>query len=152
MSDKLQEEINSHLENMQIIVQELASLRKDVEGREPTNREKMAAAGYLAQFYNGVENILKRMSRFYHVSLPSTDTWHIDLFSRFCEPSQEPLPCLFDAALASDLTGFRKFRHVFYHGYGFLLDWQRMKEGIDKSEDILERFKLSIACNWKENP
>ncbi len=147
---KLHEELSSELDLMEVTVQELIALRRDVADREPTNREKTAAAGFLAQFYNGVENILKRICRFYNVSLPKTETWHIDLFTRFCQPSQEPLPTLFDETLALDLTGFRKFRHVVHHGYGFLLDWQRMAEGIDKVEDVFVRFKANVSGIWNE--
>jgi hypothetical protein len=39
-------------------------LQGDVASREPTVREKTAAAAFLAQFYNGVEIILKRISRY----------------------------------------------------------------------------------------
>jgi hypothetical protein len=38
-------------------VNELISFQGDVAGREPTIREKPAAAAFLAQFYNGVENV-----------------------------------------------------------------------------------------------
>jgi hypothetical protein len=40
----------------------------------PTVREQTAAAAFLAQFYNGIENILKRISIFYEVPLPTGDT------------------------------------------------------------------------------
>ena len=58
---ELQEEISIELEAMQIVVTELAALQNDTINREPTLREKTAAAAFLAQFYNGVENILKRI-------------------------------------------------------------------------------------------
>jgi hypothetical protein len=141
MHKKLHEEISQELAIMEIVVQEVISLRNDVGDREPTNREKTAAAAYLAQFYNGIENILKRICRRYHISLPKTDTWHIDLFLRFCYPVQEPIPELFDEALALEVSSFRKFRHVVHHGYGFLLDWHRMTEGIDRIEDVFMQFK-----------
>ena len=46
------------------VVEELQSLAADVEGRDPTLREKMAAGGFLSSFYMGVENVLKRISRY----------------------------------------------------------------------------------------
>lgn len=33
----------------------------------------------LAPFYSGIENILKRVSRFHGVELPAGDNWHLDL-------------------------------------------------------------------------
>ena len=91
-----------------------------------------------------IENILKRISRFYSVALPSGDMWHIDLFRRFCEPSLPPLPVLFDDSLSSALAVYRKFRHVVHHGYGFQLDWDRMTEGIENAEPVFLRFKANL--------
>ena len=51
------------------------------------------------------------------------------------------------------MAAFRKFRHVVYHGYGFQLDWNRMKEGIESVENVYRRFKtrllfyLDTLCN-----
>jgi hypothetical protein len=63
---------------------------------EPTVRENAAAAAFLAQFYNGIENILKRICRCHNVPLPTGDTWHTVLFQRFCSPAYADLPLLFD--------------------------------------------------------
>ena len=142
--DELREEIGIELELIGNTVRELASLREDVGAREPTVREKTAAAAFMAQFYGGVENILKRISRFHAVPLPSGDTWHLDLFRRFCEPSREPLPALFDGPLAATIAVFRKFRHVVYHGYGFQLDWSRMQEGMTGIEDAFHKFRAAL--------
>lgn len=144
-ADKLSEEIEIEIESLRNILQELSALRSDTEGREPTTREKTAAAAFLAQFYGGVENILKRIGKFHGIPLPSGDAWHIDLFKRFCVPPQPPLPGLFDESLKADISPFRQFRHVVYHSYGFQLEWERMKEGIDKVDDIFTRFRVRLA-------
>ena len=85
---------------------------KIVISGEVSMRNKTAAAAFLAQFYGGIENILKRISRFYGVSLPSGNLWHVELFKRFCKPPSEPLPLLFDRTLSEELAPYRKFRHV----------------------------------------
>ena len=59
---ELREDVGVELEALEAIVQELLSLQADVADREPTVREQTAAAAFLAQFYTGVENILKRIS------------------------------------------------------------------------------------------
>jgi hypothetical protein len=143
--DELREEIAVELEQMEVIVGEIASLHRDVSGREPTTREKTAAAAFLAQFYGGVENVLKRIHRFHGVSLPTGDTWHTDLFSRFCFPPHGKLPVLFDDALAAAMAPYRKFRHVVLHGYGFQMDWERMIGGITNLEAVFRRLKTKLA-------
>ena len=90
--DDLREEINIELENIGKILEELAALQLEVKERNPTIREKTAAAAFLAQFYNGIENILKRISRFYAVPLPHGDMRHVARFKRFCQPFYQSLP------------------------------------------------------------
>jgi hypothetical protein len=126
-------------------VGELVALREDVSGREPTVREKAAAAAFLAQFYNGVENILKRTCSYFDVPLPTGEAWHVGLFRLFCSPSHPDLPLLLDENLASDLAPFRRFRHVALHSYGFQLDWSRMSEGVARVDSVLGRFKASLG-------
>jgi len=147
---ELREEIAVELEAMETTVNELRALQQDVAGREPTIREKTAAAAFLAQFYNGAENILKRISRYHNVPLPTGGAWHISLFQRFCPPSHPDLPALFDKNLASALAPFRRFRHVAFHGYGFQLDWSRMSEGIVSVPGAFTQFKASLA-DYLEN-
>lgn len=142
--EELRKEIDIELELLESALKEIAALRNDVDGREPTVREKTAAGAFLAQFYGGIENILKRVCHFHVIAVPVGDAWHIDLFKRFCKPGYSHLPVLFDESLASDMAAFRKFRHVIYHGYGFQLDWSRMKEGIEAVEDVYLRFKARL--------
>jgi hypothetical protein len=103
----------------------------------------------LAQFYNGPENILKRISHYYNVPLPTNETWHVELFQRFSDPAYPDLPQLFDAELASALASYRRFRHVVFHSYGFQLDWNRMEEGIENVQNIFDRIKDSLDIYFK---
>ena len=143
-AEDLFEEINIELELIEATLKELSDLHKDVEEREPTVREKTAAAAFIAQFYAGIENILKRISHFNSVPMPTGDTWHIDLFKRFCMPSYKPLPVLFDESLALSMGSYRKFRHVVHHGYGFQLDWNRMQEGLVSIDVVFKQFRTKL--------
>ena len=142
---ELREEIGIEFDALQTTVNELLALQRDLSERTPTLREKTAAAAFMAQFYNGVENILKRTSRHCGVSLPTGETWHVDLFQRFCLPSHPDLPVLFDARLALALAPYRRFRHIVFHGYGFQLDWDRMSEGVAGIQDVFLQFEQSVA-------
>jgi hypothetical protein len=120
-------------------------LYTDVAEREPTVREKTAAAAFLAQFYTGIENILKRISRYHDVPLPTGDTWHVDLFRHFCAPSSSPLPALFDASLAAALAPYRRFRHVALPSYGSQLEWSRMAKGVANAERLFSQIRTQLA-------
>jgi hypothetical protein len=143
--EELEEEIAVETEALESTVSELLSLQGDVAGREPTVREKTAAAAFLAQFYNGVENILKRISRYHNVAIPSGETWHVDLFQRYCSPIKPDLPILLDKAMSLSLAPYRRFRHVAFHGYGFQLEWERMAEGVAGIQDVFSQFKSSLS-------
>jgi len=138
------EEIAIEVELLESVIKEISLLRNDLTEREPTVREKTAAGAFLAQFYGGIENIMKRISLFHSVPMPTGDNWHTDLFRRFCQPPYKTLPLLFDEQLAIDMAPFRKFRHVVYHGYGFELDWDRMKEGLARIDDVFNCFKQKL--------
>lgn len=144
--DDLRQQVAIEFEAIAKVVEELTALQNelDAQGREPTVREKTAAGAFLAEFYNGIENILKRISISNNLPLPSGETWHIELFQRFCLPKQQPLPVLFDDELASEIASFRKFRHVFFHGYGFYMDWDRMQYGVTAVASVLEKFKSKL--------
>jgi HepT-like protein len=147
--EELKDAITVEFAALQQVAHELESLRTDVACREPTVRERTAAAAFLAQFYTGIENILKRLSRFHGVGLPVGENWHFELFKRFCSPEQPPLPLLFDEVLARQLGPFRRFRHVVHHGYGFQIDWGRMHEGLEKVPEALVRFRSRVEEHLK---
>ena len=148
-ADQLKAEIAFEFDALRQVVNELDALRQEVAGREPTVREKTAAAAFLAQFYSGIENILKRLSRFHGVELPTGENWHFDLFKRFCQPEHRPLPVLFDEGLARQPGPFHRFRHVVHHGYGFQIEWSRMGEGLEQVSQLLAEFRSRVEAHLK---
>lgn len=148
----LKADIDIELQALELIVSELQSLLVDVGEWPPSVREKTAAAAFLAQFYNGVENILKRICAFCTVPLPAGDTWHIELFQRFTAPGYPPLPELFDRSLALELAPYRRFRHVVFHSYGFQLDWMRMAEGMAEIDGVFSRLRDSVTVYLESLP
>jgi len=114
----LKEEISIEFDFIDKVIIEILSLKKSLGDRIPSTLEKTAAAAFLAQFYSGIENILKRICKFYDIPLPSGNNWHYELVRRF-QTDETPLPLLFDEELANQIGPYRKFRHIFFHGYGF---------------------------------
>ncbi len=141
----LQDEVRYDLIQMQVTVDELEKLRRDVGGRAPTLREVMAAGAFLSSFYNGVENILKLVSKHNGVPLPSGDHWHVALLDRFREPPTVGLPVLLAEPLALDLDVYRRFRHVARTSYGVELKWELVATGIDQIASVFERFRAAVT-------
>ncbi len=124
--DRLKEEILIELQDMSIIVDDLNHLISETQLTEPSHIQKAAASSFVAQFYSGVENILKRISKYNNINLPKGDNWHIELFNRFCYTEDTNLPELFDDYLKEELINYRKFRHFVYHGYSNKITWERL--------------------------
>ena len=139
------EEIRIELKSLRIIVDELHSLSEEHTDSEPSLREKTAAGSFLAQFYNGVENILKRISRLRDVELPTGGMSHVELFKKFCEPPFKNLPLVFDGKLEDEFGNYRRFRHIVYHGYGFQLKWEMMKFGVEQIGTVFEQFSKRVS-------
>ncbi|MCL5031447.1 MAG: hypothetical protein M1480_20785 [Bacteroidetes bacterium] len=138
------EEIKIELSNLEYIVMEIDSIKEEFKTVEPTVRDKTAAGSFLAQFYNGVENILKRISKLKDIELPKGELWHTELFKRFCEPPFENLPLIFDKELEMLVIPFRRFRHIVFHGYGFQLNWDLMISGIEQVNYVFEKFSAKV--------
>ncbi len=105
-SSELAQEIDIEFEALQMTLDQLASLRQDVAQREPSVRELAAAGLFLANFYSGLENVLKRICRFHQIELPTAGDWHLELVRAFCDPPREGLPLLLDVPLANELAPY----------------------------------------------
>ncbi len=147
---ELREQVDLEYESIQLTLDELASLKKDIRGRQPTVREMAAAGLFLANYYNGIENILKRICRYHEVTIPSGGDWHVELAKAFCQPPQEQLPALLDQQLAEEMAPYRQFRHVVHHGYGFRLRWNDMLPGIERAADIFSAFWKMVEAHLRQ--
>ncbi len=142
--ERLKVEILIELKEMSIVIDDINVLMNETDLTTPSNIQKAATSSLVAQFYTGIENILKRISKYHKVNLPKSDSWHIELFERFCESNDKNLPLLFDDFLKNELINYRKFRHFVYHGYSNKISWERLLSGIKNINDVFFKFKESI--------
>jgi hypothetical protein len=139
--DELAGDVRTELELIAETVEEATRLAAEVRGRSPTVREKTAGGAFVAQFYSGIENILKRLCRFHNVEMPEGGAWHLELFEWFCAPAHSSLPVLFGETLAERLAAYRRFRHVVRHSYGLQLEWDEMETGLEQLEDVFNHVR-----------
>jgi hypothetical protein len=71
--DELLREIDAEKEQ---IYQTLEALEEALSRQARTIIELAAIATFLHNFYNGVENLLKRVLKFKKVPIPNSATWH----------------------------------------------------------------------------
>lgn len=143
-SEKLKEEIEIELNFVNQTILETKQLLIQIEGKTASTIEKTAAAAFLSQIYSGIEKILLRICKYNNIEIPSGSDWHITLFKKFCEPTEDNLPLLIDSDLSKLLIPYRKFRHFFVHGYGILIDVNQIIPGLVNVEFVCKKFADAI--------
>ena len=108
-----------------------------------------AMGTYLMNFYNGVENIIKRIGKMYYTTMPKGENWHKELLILSVNPPQGKIP-LFNRNIVEQLNSYRNFRHRFVSGYGFQLKAEKMLELTDNIEPLWSEIKIAIADFWKK--
>ena len=95
------------------------------------------------KFYNGVENIIKRISKEYYGTMPSGESWHQELLLQSYKPPEGKIP-IFSEEIVSRLHSYRGFRHIFVGGYAFRLNQQRMTKLIDNPGRLWTDIKKAM--------
>jgi len=115
--DKLISEVEAEKEH---ISKTLAALNKAIKREKTTIIELAAIATFLQNAYNGIENIIKRILKFKGISIPSSESWHMDLLDLSVSNK------IITFELSNGLNEYRAFRHFFIHGYGISLDKEKL--------------------------
>jgi uncharacterized protein YutE (UPF0331/DUF86 family) len=136
-SQQLKEYCDAEFENIDVVMSDLFSV-VNAEKSGYSSVELAAVATFLHNFYNGIENILKRVLSFKQLEIKDSPTWHKEL-----------LKTAFDAGIISNelystLSDYLSFRHFFVHAYSFTLKWEELRPIVDKITMTLENFKSAI--------
>jgi hypothetical protein len=129
------------------VVQAIESLLAENTGDSAPLKDRAAAANFVFSFYNGIENLLKRTSKFCTIALPKGEQWHSELAMRFTEAARSDfptLPHLITGDIHIDLLRLRKLRHVIAHGYAMNLEWGQMKPTIEVVSRVYGRFRHNL--------
>lgn len=138
MTDQqLRDYCEAEFENIDKVMMELLSVVK-VKGDEFSIIELAAIGTFIHNFYNGVENILKRVLLYKQIEVKDTPTWHKDLLKTSFENG------IICADLYHHMSNYLSFRHFFVHAYGFSLNWEDMKPLVEGIDEALKRFKQEI--------
>ena len=140
MTEKqIKEHCQAEFVQIEQVMLEIIKLRRPK--KRPFNKVELAALGtFLHNFYNGAENILKQISAHEGFKIPSGPNWHKDLLKTAL------LNRIINKNLMTDLLPYLAFRHFFVHGYGFDLDWQKMKSIVNNADKVYLRFKSAVTA------
>jgi hypothetical protein len=140
---ELKEEIELELAQLWRHLEILASLREKIEQTEPNTVEVMALATFLHAFYNGVENVFKRVSIHLNGGPPRGEIWHSRLLDRMAQPGKNR-PALISHFLRERLRYYLNFRHMFRHAYSFELQWSKMAPLVLEVQEVLRQLEAEL--------
>lgn len=143
-AQELIEEVATEFECLDTTIGLVVELNSIIAGNDPDNFQKAAVNQFISEFYNGIENILKRICKFNNVPVPHGGDSHINLFNMFVVNNNSSLPVIFDAQIADELIKIRKFRHFVIHGYSFKIEWEYLKESVGKIDFIYQQLKQNL--------
>ena len=117
----------------------------------PNDLELYALAAMLHSFYNGMENIFKRITLELGDPMPGSTSWHKDLLDGMMRPTGNRKSVL-SPELARRLKEYMEFRHVFRHAYTFDLRWDRMKTLVLGCEETLRLVEAELEQFFRAAP
>jgi hypothetical protein len=134
-------EIELELRRLVEVERQIQALAAALGPLQPDNVQLMAAAGFLHNFYNGVENCLMRIARGVDEHVPAGPTVHRELLDQMTAEVPGIRPAVLSDPLLATLDEYRRFRHAFRHMYFFDLRWELLRPlvtGVPAARQALE--------------
>ena len=142
---RLKAEIDNELSFLDEIQHEMAKVAPKLARNTPSILDLRAAGSILHDFYNGVENMFRRIAQEVNGGLPTGDDWHKQLLRDMSLEIDGLRPAIISKSLVGELQRYLGFRHVFRNIYGFSLEAKRIKELVCDFPNVLSRFKREIG-------
>jgi hypothetical protein len=121
-----------------------AGLLHKGDAYEPNLDELAAMGAILHGFYNGVENIFKRIAETLDGGLPRGPSSHAELIGKM-SIVQPHRPAVLSESLSLRLEEYLDFRHVFRHAYSFDFRWAKMKHLVLGAEDVFWQLENALG-------
>ena len=139
MSHKLVDQIDFEMEQLLQLLARGRSLIELKTVQQPDFTEQWALGAMLQAFYNGIENILKRIAVNFEGKPVKTERWHIDLLTQMSLAAKNR-PAVISEQLLIHLRKYLAFRHMFRSIYTHELRWESMAGLAAAIDDTLEMF------------
>jgi uncharacterized protein YutE (UPF0331/DUF86 family) len=89
----------------------------------------------------GIENILRRILDFKKIKIVKTTAYHKELLGSSAKNE------IVSNELYDILSKYASFRHRVVHGYGYMLEPEKMRFLIDNAESTADRFFSELKQN-----
>ncbi len=141
---ELKEDVLDEEKAIEMTLERLSKVRNKFKPNKKDYSTEPAMGTYLMNFYNGIENILKRITKNYYQVMPKGESWHKELLALSSNPPAGKIP-IFNQNIVEMLYPYRNFRHRFISGYGFQLKGEKMLDLIDDIESLWSNIKIAIS-------
>lgn len=135
--EQLKKDILFEQDQIGILISKIKEIEDNI-----TEVNTVALGAYLMNFYNGIENIMKRCAKEYYKKIPETNDWHKQLLQQSYGHDKNPL---FSKEVADKLYNYLVFRHFLIHGYSFNLNRNKMISLIDNIDELWRVIKSQVA-------
>lgn len=140
--DELWEEIEAE---KNLIDKTLVELVKALQSSDRSYVVLAGMASFLHNFYNGIENILKRLLLAKGAKLDlRSPFWHHDLLKAAVDQK------FLSEALVQKLKNYLGFRHFFVHAYGILLDTEKLLPLANEATEVWRTFYAEIVAAYQK--
>ena len=123
---QLASDLRADREDLDRILDEAGRCLSDLSGGEPSYLEVRGAGNIVHDFYNVVEHYFERVAVELNGGQPAGPDSHAMLLRRMGREVEGVRPAVIDAPLRGRLSEYLRFRHLFRHGYGFALEWDKL--------------------------
>ncbi len=148
MWPELREEVELELAMMREHLVTFAPALERSCKRAPDPIETAALGAMLHGFYNGAENIFKRIAVHCDDGPPRGEGWHAALLDGMTRPGPNR-PGAVSGPLAAELRKYLRFRHVFRHAYNVQLRWGEMADLVVACQGVLDRLEAEMDAFLK---
>ena len=122
MWDELREQATLERELLHLLLDKYDVLLQKCGHTPPDDIELAALAAMLHAFYNGAENILKRLAQDVDGSLPTSEFWHRDLLDAIARPTAGRRS-VNSLEMHRTLKGYLQFCHMFRYVASLIMLW-----------------------------
>ncbi|MCD6303522.1 MAG: hypothetical protein J7M21_01000, partial [Planctomycetes bacterium] len=144
MWPELIEDIQLELKLLHELLDQTAPLRRAAAGQAAVGlTEKLAAAGVLQCFYNGIENVLDMLAERADGRRPTGRERFALLLDQLSRPLADR-PAVISGPLRDGLRQYLEFRNSYRYGHYFRLNWPLASALLARCGETLERFEAEL--------
>lgn len=123
---------------MELIKRIHQTLKNRSEGLNADDMIRLESVAYhIHNLYNAVEDLLKIVATYFENNITETAKFHIALSTRMTQTIPGICPSLISQETFLILNSLRGFRHFFRHAYGTPIEYEQLKNNLDKSMNLL---------------